>query len=322
MKAIVQQQYGSPGVLTLKEVDIPVPKPNEVLVRVHATTATAADMMMRKGKPYVGRLYTGLKGPKRIVPGFEFAGEVVATGKEVTLFKISDKVFGGTTSLGSYAEYVCVNENDVITTMPGNTSFAEAAPVTGSAITVMNFLLGLGKIKPGDKVLVNGASGALGTYAIQLAKHFGAEVTAVCSGDNRGLVKILGADETIDYRVTDFTKKGKLYDIIFDTVGKSSFKACKKSLTRKGVYLSAVIGPPLFIEMILTSITGGKKAKSSATGMLPVKKRLAYLTQLKPLLESGKIKTIIDHHYPLHMAAEAHEYVESGHKTGSVIITV
>ena len=322
MQTIVHQHYGSPEVFKLKEVERPNPKPNEVLVRVYATTATAADIMMRKGKPYIGRLYTGLKGPKRIVPGFEFAGQVVATGKDVTLFKMSDKVFGGTTRLGCYAEYVCVNENDVITTIPANTSYTEAAPIAGSAITVMNFLNGLGKIKAGDKVLINGASGALGTYAVQIAKYFGAEVSAVCSSSNLGLVKILGADEAIDYTTTDFTKNGKQYDIIFDTVGKSTFTACKNSLTKKGVYLSSVISLPLFIQMIWTSIVGGRKAKSSATGMLPVKTRLKYLTDLKELLAARKIQTIVDHHYPLFMAAEAHEYVESGHKTGSVVITV
>ena len=197
MQAIVYQHYGSPEVFKLKEVERLIPKPKEVLVRVYATTATAADIMMRKGRPYIGRLYTGLKGPKRIVPGFEFAGQVVATG------------------------------NDVITTMPPNTSYTEAAPITGSAITVMNFLKGLGKIKAGDKVLINGASGALGTYAVQIAKHYGAEVTAVCSRSNLGLVKILGAHDAIDYTTTDFTKNGILYDIIFDTVGKNSFTACK-----------------------------------------------------------------------------------------------
>ncbi len=322
MQAIGYQQYGSPEVFKLKEVERPNPKPNEVLVRVYATTATAADIMMRKGKPYIGRLYTGLKGPKRIVPGFEFAGQVVATGKDVTLFKMSDKVFGGTTGLGCYAEYVCLNENDVITTMPANTSYTEAAPITGSAITVMNFLKRLGKIKAGDKVLINGASGALGTYAVQIAKYFGAEVTAVCSSSNLELVQILGADDTIDYTTTDFTKNGKQYDIIFDTVGKSTFTACKNSLTKKGVYLSSVISLPLFIQMIWTSIVGGRKAKSSATGMLPVKTRLKYLADLKELLAARKIQTIVDHHYPLCMAAQAHEYVESGHKIGSIVITV
>lgn len=322
MQAIVYQQYGSPEVFKLREVERPIPNSNEVLVRVCATTATAADTMMRKGRPYIGRLYTGLKGPKRIVPGFEFAGQVVAKGKDVTLFKMSDKVFGGTTGLGCYAEYVCVNENDVITTMPANTSYIEAAPITGSAITVMNFLKRLGKIKAGDKVLINGASGALGTYAVQIAKHFGAEVTAVCSSSNLELVQILGADDAIDYTTTDFTKNGKQYDIIFDTVGKSTFTACKNSLTKKGVYLSSVISLPLFIQMIWTSIVGGRKAKSSATGMLPVKTRLKYLADLKELLAARKIQTIVDHHYPLCMAAEAHEYVESGHKTGSIVITV
>lgn len=322
MQAIEYAQYGAPEVLHLNQVTKPSPKSNEVLIRVYATTVTAADLMMRTGKPFIGRLYTGLKGPKRTILGFEFAGEVVETGNAVTLFKTGDKVFGGTTTLGCYAEYVCVSENDVLTTMPENISYEEAAPVNGSAITVMNFLKGLGKIQKNEKVLINGASGGLGTYAIQIAKHFGAEVTGVCSTNNVALVKSLGADNVIDYTKEDFTKNGEQYDLIFDTVGKSSFSACKNSLTKNGVYLSAVLDFTLFLQMIRTSIFGGKKAKSSATGMLPVKERLNYFMELKELLRTAKIKTVIDVAYPLAQVAAAHTYVEGGHKKGSVVISV
>lgn len=322
MQAIEYAQYGAPEVLHLKEVTKPSPKPNEVLIRVYATTVTAADLMMRTGKPYIGRLYTGLKGPKRTILGFEFAGEVVEVGQAVTLFKTGDKVFGGTTTLGCYAEYVCVNEHDVLTTMPDNISYEEAAPVNGSAITVMNFLKGLGNIQKNQKVLINGASGGLGTYAVQLAKHFGAEVTGVCSTNNVALVKSLGADYVIDYTQEDFTKNGQQYDLIFDTVGKSSFSACKNSLTQTGVYLSAVLNFTLFLQMIWTSIFGSKKVKSSATGMLPVQERLNYFMELKELLKTAKIKTVIDVSYPLLQVAEAHQYVEKGHKKGSVVISV
>lgn len=322
MQAIEYVQYGAPEVLHLNEATKPSPKSNEVLVRVYATTVTAADIMMRTGKPYIGRLYTGLKGPKRTVLGFEFAGEVVETGEAVTLFKTGDKVFGGTTTLGCYAEYVCVSEHEVLTTMPENISYEEAAPVNGSAITVMNFLKGLGKIQKNQKVLINGASGGLGTYAIQIAKHFGAEVTGVCSTNNVVLVKSLGADNVIDYTREDFTKNGEQYDIIFDTVGKSSFSACKNSLTKNGVYLSAVLDFTLFLQIIWTSIFGGKKAKSSATGMLAVQERLNYFMELKELLSTAKIKTVIDNCYPLSQVAEAHIYVEKGHKKGSVVISV
>ncbi|NUN99660.1 MAG: NAD(P)-dependent alcohol dehydrogenase [Saprospiraceae bacterium] len=322
MQAIEYVQYGAPEVLHLNEVTKPSPKPNEVLIRVYATTVTAADLMMRTGKPYVGRFYTGLKGPKRTILGFEFAGEVVETGPAVTLFKTGDKVFGGTTTLGCYAEYVCVSEHDVLTTMPENISYAEAAPVNGSAVTVMNFLKGLGKIQKGQKVLIHGASGGLGTYAVQIAKHFGADVTGVCSTNNVGLVKSLGADKVIDYTREDFTKNGEQYDIIFDTVGKSSFSACRQSLTKNGVYLSAVLNFPLFLQMIRTSLLGGKKAKSSATGMLPVKERLNYFLEVKELLSKAKIKTVIDRAYPLSEVVKAHLYVEQGHKKGSVVISV
>lgn len=322
MKAIEYTSYGAPDVLHLKDMPIPTPKPNEVLIRIRATTATAADIMMRKGNPYIGRLYTGLKGPKRTVLGFEFAGEVVETGSAVTLFKSGDKVFGGTTTLGSYAEYACVSEGDVLTTMPDNISYAEAAPVNGSAITVMNFLKGLGNIQPGQHVLINGASGGLGTYAVQIAKHFGAEVTGVCSTKNMELVKSLGADHVIDYTQVDFTKSDKRYDIIFDTVGKRSFTDSKKVLKDDGVFLAAVMDLPLLFHMIWSKITGGKKAKVSATGLLPVKERLNYFIELKEMLRTSKIKTVIDVIYPLAQVSAAHAYVETGHKRGSIIIAV
>lgn len=322
MKAIEAMKYGLPEVFKLNKLIRPVPKANEVLVRVYATTVTAADIMMRKGKPLIGRLYLGITKPKKTILGFDFAGEVVEVGNEVTLFKTGDKVFGGTTTLGCYAEYVCVNSDDVLTTMPKNTSYEEAAPLSGSAITVWNFLKCKANIQAKQKVLINGASGGLGTYAIQIAKHFGAEVTGVCSAVNLEMVKMAGADYVIDYTKENFATKGGQYDIIFDTVGKSSFKQCKESLTKNGVYLSAVFSPQLLMYSILTALSGSKKAMLSATGLLPVKQRLNYLMELKGLMNAGKIKTIIDRRYPLPEMAEAHKYVEKGHKKGSVIITV
>lgn len=322
MKAIVSTQYGPPEVLHLNEVTIPSPKPDEVLIRNYATTVTAADIMMRKGKPFIGRLYLGLRKPKRSILGFEFAGEIVEIGKDVTLFKIGDKVFGGTTTLGCYAEHVCVNMGDVITTMPDNITYEEAAPVSGSAITVLNFLKGKANIKKDHKVLINGASGALGTYAVQFARHKGAEVTGVCGTTNLEMVKSLGANFLIDYTKDDFTKNGAKYDIIFDTVGKRSYSQCKNLLTQNGIYLSSVIDFPLFLQMIWTSLFTAKKVKSSSTGMLPVKTRLNYFLEIKELLKMAKLKTVIDKHYPLSQIAEAHKYVEKGHKKGNLIITV
>lgn len=322
MKASVSKKYGTPEVFKIDEVAKPTPKQNEVLVRNYAATVTGSDIMMRIGKPYVGRLYLGLTKPKTTILGFDFAGEIVETGKDVTIFKVGDKVFGGTTALGCYAEYTCVNMNDVITTMPENISYQEAAPASGSGITVMNFLKGLAKIKAGEKLLVNGASGSLGTYAVQIAKQFGAEVTGVCSTSNIKMVKELGADFVIDYTNTDFTKAGKQYDVIFDTVGKASFSECEKSLTQNGIYLSSVISLPLLWQIMKTSLFGTKKAKSSSTGMLPAKERLIYFLELKELLKTGKIKTIIDNTYPLSQMVDAHKYVEKGHKKGNIIISI
>ena len=322
MKASVSKKYGTPEVFKIDEVAKPTPKHNEVLVKIFATTVTGSDIMMRKGKPYIGRLYLGLTKPKTTILGFDFAGEIVETGKDVASFKVGDKVFGGTIALGSYAEYTCVDINDVITTMPENISYQEAAPVCGSGITVMNFLKGLAKIKVGDKLLVNGASGSLGTYAVQIAKQFGAEVTGVCSTTNMKMVKELGADFVIDYTNTDFTKAGKQYDVIFDTIGKSSFSECKKSLTKNGIYLSSVISFPLIWQIMKTSLFGTKKAKSSSTGMLPAKRRFIYFLELKELLKDQKIKTVIDNIYPLSQMADAHKYVEKGHKKGNIIISI
>lgn len=322
MKASVSKMYGTPDVLKMEDVTKPVPKHNEVLVRVYAATVTGSDIMMRIGKPYVGRLYLGLSKPKTTILGFDFAGEIVETGKDVTSFKVGDKVFGGTTTLGCYAEYTCVNVDDVITTIPENINYQSAAPVSGSAITVMNFLKGLAKLKAGDKLLINGASGSLGTYAVQIAKYFGAEVTGVCSTTNMKMVKELGADFVIDYTREDFTKNGKRYDIIFDTVGKITFSSCKNSLTENGIYLSSVISIPLLLQMMKTSLFGKKKVKSSSTGMLPAKERLDYLLEIKELLKAEKIKTIIDNSYPLSEMGDAHRYVEKGHKKGNIIINI
>lgn len=322
MNAIEYKQYGGPEVFELNQVPVPTPKDHEVLVKIHASTVTAADIMMRTGLPKIGRLYLGIKQPKRTILGFEFAGEVIKTGNVVTKFKPGDHVFGGTTKLGCYAEYVCISQNDVITTMPASLSFEAATPVSGSAITVWNFLVRLGNIRAGQKILVIGASGALGTYAVQIAKHFGTHVTGVCSTENVELVKSLGADAVIDYTQTDFLKNGQQYDLIFDTVNKSTFKACKSSLTQKGIYLPTVFALKELCKMWRTSLLGGKKIKSSSTGLLPAKTRLIYLEEIKELLRSGAIKTVIDRTYDLRQMQEAHTYVEKGHKKGNVVITV
>lgn len=322
MHAIEYKKYGTAEEFEFNKVSTPIPKTNEVLVKVYASTVTAADIMMREGRPLIGRLYLGVKKPKRTILGFEFAGEVVEVGNDVTRFKPGDKVFGGTTTLGCYAEYACIKESDVITTMPEGISYEEAAPISGSAITVFNFLVGLAKIKKGQKILIIGASGGLGTYAVQIAKHFGAIVTGVCSTNNVNMVKDLGADVVIDYSKIKFTENGEKYDIIFDTVNKSSFSECKNSIEDNGIYLPTVFGFKVMIQMLMYSIIGGKKIKSSSTGLLPVKKRLMYFEEIKDLLKTGKIKTVIDKEYTLSEMSEAHFYVEKGHKRGNVIINI
>ncbi|MGB2957845.1 MAG: NAD(P)-dependent alcohol dehydrogenase, partial [Bacteroidota bacterium] len=315
MKAIVYTKYGPPEVLQLKEVEQPAPRHNELLVRIYATPVTTADAMMRKGPPLIGRPIVGLTGPRRTIPGTEFAGEIEVVGKDVKLFKEGDQVFGSTgTGYGTHAEYVCVPEDGVLAKTPANVTYEETAGVCDGALTALNFLRDKANIQNGHKVLVNGASGSVGTSAVQLARYFGAEVTGVCSTTNVELVKSLGADTVIDYTREDFTKSGQTYDIIFDAVGKSSFSRCKGSLTQRGVYLSTVLGLPVLLQTLWTSKTGSKKAMFSATGLRPVPERLILLKELIELIETGKLKSVIDRRYPLEQIAEAHRYVETGHK--------
>lgn len=324
MKAVVYTNYGPPDVLQIKEVAKPTPKDDEVLIRVHATTVTTGDVNMRgfvfvpPGFGPLPRLMFGLRKPKRNILGVELAGEIEAAGKDVKLFKEGDQVFGidGTT-LGAYAEYACRPEKGALAIKPANTTYAEAAAVPFGAGTALYFLRDMGTIQRGQKVLINGASGGVGTFAVQLAKYFGAEVTGVCSTTNLELVKSLGADRAIDYTQEDFTQSGETYDIIFDTVGKTSFAGCRNALKQNGLYLAGAHGPQVFVQMAWSSMRGGKKVLA---GVAPERKE--DLIFLKELLEAGKIKPVIDRCYPLEQTAEAHRYVDKGHKKGSVVITV
>ena len=322
MKAIVCTKYGPPEVLQLKEVEKPTPKDNEVLIRIHAATVGLSDLMTRKGAPFLTRFFTGLIRPKNPIPGAEFAGEIEAIGNDVKRFKKGDQVFGADLSgLGAYAEYKCLPEDGVLAIKPANVTWEEAAPVCG-ALAAWNFLTDQATIQSGQKVLINGASGSIGTTAVQIARYFGAEVTGVCSTTNLELVKSLGADQVIDYTQEDFTKTGQTWDVIFDAENKSSFSRCKGSLTQKGVYLKTFPGLTILLQMLWTSKIGSKKAKISATGLRPVPERLIFLNELIELIEAGKLKSVIDRCYPLEQTAEAHRYVEKGHIKGNVVITV
>ncbi|MGH2317760.1 NAD(P)-dependent alcohol dehydrogenase [Planococcus sp. SE5232] len=318
MKASVHKTYGPPEVMELREVEKPVPKNDEVLIKVHATTATSGDCKVRRADPFAVRFFYGLKKPKIGILGSELSGEVEATGKDVQSFKEGDFVFCGTGgNLGANAEYVCIKEKGAIAIKPDNMTFEEAASVPFGGTTSLFFLRDKGHIKKGQKVLIYGASGALGTYAVQLAKSYDTEVTAVCSKKNIELVKSLGADYVIDYTQEDFTKSGKSYDLIFDTVGKTTYSKCRKSLKGNGIYLAAVAGLPQFARMITTSIKGSKKLKVGVASM-----RKEDLLFLKELIEAGKVKSVIDRSYSLDQVAAAHSYVETGHKRGNVVITL
>lgn len=321
MNAIVAIGYGSPDVLKFKEVDKPEPKANEVLVKVKTASATKADAMMRTGKPYFARLIIGLSKPKKGIPGTGFAGIVEAVGADVKNFKVGDRIFGETAfGFRANAEYLVVPENGIVMPMPENMDFSDAATYADGHLTSYNFLKEIANVQAGQKVLINGASGSLGTAAVQIAKYLGAHVTGVSSHRNTGLVRSLGADEVIDYQQKDFTKGNEQYDLVYDTIGKSSFKAVKCILKPNGLYLSPVLQFPLLLDMMITSIKGSKRAKFEATGANKPAKLKAMLAEVIAIFKAGKLKTVIDRQYPLEKVAEAHRYIDSGRKKGNVVI--
>jgi len=319
MRAIINTKYGPPEVVQLMEVDKPIPKDNEVLIKVYATTVNRTDCGFRSAEYFISRFFSGLFRPKNKTLGNEFAGEIETVGKDVASFKAGDKVFGyNDTKFGAHAEYMTIAEDDAITTMPGNLTYEEAAPITeGAHYALCN--LRAAKIRSGQKILINGATGAIGSAAVQLVKYFGAEVTAVCDTKNVALVKSLGADVVIDYTKQDFTKIRHTFDVVFDAVGKSSFGQCKPIIHKSGIYMSTELGKNaenIFLAL-LTPLLGGKKVLFP----LPTISKQDVLF-LKELVETNQYKPVVDRRYPLAQIVEAYKFVETGQKTGNVVITL
>jgi NADPH:quinone reductase-like Zn-dependent oxidoreductase len=325
MKAVLHTQYGPANLLEIGEVEKPVPKDDEVLIAVHATTVSTADCNMRNFtfvtrsmRPFA-RLMFGIGKPwKARVLGTELAGEVARTGKNVTRFKPGDRVIASTgMACGGHAQFACVSEKGAVATKSPSLSWEEAVAIPFGANTALYFLRELGNIQAGQEVLIIGASGSIGSAAVQLASHFGATATAVCSGANMELVRSLGAANVIDYTKDDFTKRAETYDLIFDIVGATTFHRCKQSLKPDGVFLQNIVGVTDIIRILWTSIAGGKKMKGGVAMENPER-----MKSIAELAAAGKLRPVVDRSYPLERIAEAFAYVEKGHKKGNVVITV
>jgi NADPH:quinone reductase-like Zn-dependent oxidoreductase len=317
MRAVVYDRYGPPDVLRLEEVERPVPKDDEVLVKIHATTVNRSDCGWRKATPFFARFFTGLRRPKRKILGMELAGEVEAVGAAVTEFEVGDHVFGVKGS-GAHAEFVCMRGSAALAHKPSGMTFEEAAAVCDGA-SIALACLRRADLRKGRSILIYGASGSIGTAAVQLAKYFDADVTAVCNTKNVELVASLGADQVIDYTQEDFTKNGETYDVVFDAVGKHSFRRCRRSLKPGGIYIETDLGFLWHVPILalLTRRIGNKRVT------LPVPRYTKEdVLFLKELIEAGKYRAVIDRHYPLEDVVEATRYVETGQKTGNVVLTV
>jgi NADPH:quinone reductase-like Zn-dependent oxidoreductase len=319
MSAAVYDRYGPPEVLRIVDLPMPVPRDDEVLVRVYASPVGAVDSIARRGHPRQIRAYLGLRRPRIHVLGADFAGEVAAVGAKVTRFAVGDQVFGTIAPrFGAHAQYACVSENGALAPKPAGLSHAEAAALVDG--TALCFLRDKAKLHAGQSVLINGASGSVGTAAVQHARALGATVTAVCSGANEALVRSLGADEVIDYTKEDFTRTGRTYDVIFDVVGASSFSRCRAALNRGGVYLTAASSLRILLQMAWTRAFGDRRAVVAFTGLRPARDKLADLRYVTELVAAAKMVPVVDRTYPLRQIAEAHRYVDAGHKRGNVVV--
>jgi len=315
MKAITYTKFGPPEVLQIQEVEKPAPKENEVLIRIHATSVVKEDPDWRRSPGFNGFLK-----PRNQILGQEFAGEIEAVGAQVTRFKPGDQVFG-MDMFGAYAQYKCIAEDKALAIKPASMDYEQAVSVPNGALTALPFLRDKGQIQHGQSVLIYGASGSVGTAAVQLAKYYGTTVTGVCSTSNLEMVKSLGADHVIDYTREDFTKNGETYDIIYDTVGKTSFAKCKDSLTEEGVYLTTVPTASIMLRTMWPQ-KSGRKVNFLAAGLRPTQEKVKDLVFLREMIEAGSYKAVIDKSYPLEEMADAHRYVENGHKKGNVVVTV
>jgi NADPH:quinone reductase-like Zn-dependent oxidoreductase len=316
VRAAVYSRYGPPDVVQVRDVAKPVPKEGEVLVRIHASTVAAADWRLRKADPFFVRMINGLAKPKKItVLGMELAGTIEALGPNAARFEVGDHVFGTAgLKFGAHAEYLCLPQHGALALKPDNMPLEQAAAVLFGAVSALHFLR-KADIQPGQKVLIYGASGSVGVFAVQLAKHFGAHVTGVCSAANLDLVRSLGADKVVDYAREDFSQAGRVYDVIFDTVGKSGFGRSMRALKRGGVYAWAIAPLSSAPAGMWASLTGGAKVVGGMARAKP-----GDLSFLKGLIEAGKLRTVIDRRYPLEQIAEAHRHAEAGHKKGHVVI--
>ena len=318
MRAVVHDRYGPPEVLRLEDVERPVPKDDEVLIRIRASTVNRTDCHIRRADPFFWRFFSGLRRPKQRILGSELAGEVEAVGGAVSEFVVGDHVFGVSGRFGTQAEYVCIQESARIAHMPAGTSFEEAAPVCDGGLNALGSLR-RADLREGQKILIYGASGAIGTAAVQLARSFDADVTAVCNTKNLELVRSLGADRGVDYTQEDFTKNGEIYDVIFDAVGKHSFRRCRRSLKPGGIYVETDLGFMWHVPLLalLTRWVGDKRVT------IPIPKYTKRdVVFLRELIEAGDYRAVIDRRYPLEDVVEATRYVETMQKTGNVVLTL